>query len=427
MSSIVAAATAVIFIGAAVFAAFYLRSLTPPDTGDETIEVIYNDTSESTFENLENSENDETLNASTEFEETSDNLETSNDFETTEITETAENVETDKITEIITGSLTESAIYPTEYKSEKHTETTERITEAETESEIIPTTAVNTTHEYTTEESISEYTTVQDTTEMKETTEYVREIQTEAMPSADTILEKFYFAHFDLGHTDGVVTSIQDVIMRFKGTVDEIDIDVDDFTDIILIKDGIPVDNKLTYRMIHHGYWQNMDITDFYFGFENEVLEPGVYSLTGKYKGEYFEVYRKTIEVYPIGDIPANPDNLCAVAYGGGEGEVTSVMFIFHDNQQKFNISDLTNLKLTRDGEEIEFSFKDEIARYFDYDNVAIEEGTSTLGVKLEYMGASTTFGLDFTKPLTVHGTYVFTGNYMGKEFISADIIVPFY
>jgi len=229
---------------------------------------------------------------------------------------------------------------------------------------------------------------------------------------------EFYSAIFALNHGENdLKIGIPSIFMRFYGI--QTYINTDDFTDMVLTRDGIPVDNKLTYTgVFHQGEWWIGEITDFYFAFEYENLEPGRYGFTGKYKGVPFEVYNKIIEASPLGDTPANPDYLCYVSWVssglyGREGAyaLSSIGFNFHGTQQTFYKSDLTDLKLTLNGEEIEFMLLDSYSRYLECFGDEVQTG----------------FHWHFEKPFTTPGIYQMTGNYMGKPFASEiiEILVP--
>lgn len=223
--------------------------------------------------------------------------------------------------------------------------------------------------------------------------------------------DDFESALFDVIQNSSIKTSIPNLIIRFYGKWDYID--PDDFTDMVLTRDGIPVENNLTYTgKFDKSKFEYKDITDFYFAFEDENIIPGVYGFTGKYKDVSFEVYNKIIEAYPLGDTPANPDDLFSVSFGGYTDinykyiSLVDIGFHFYGVHQAFNESDLTNLKLTLNGEEIGFSTS-YLFRYLElYENNQLYTG----------------FNLILEDPLTVPGTYRLTGEYMGKPFESLQI-----
>jgi len=227
-------------------------------------------------------------------------------------------------------------------------------------------------------------------------------------------LEEFYFAFFDVKSNSSVKTSIPGVIMRFYGNVPAIF--PGSFTDIVLTRDGEKIDNPLIMgKEVSHIEWDFEEVTDFYFGFEQEITEPGRYGLTGRYGGVPFTVYDKIIEK-PVGDAPADPADMIEVLwfYKAGPNDnperIDAVAFLFTGNQHSFYISDITNLKMTHNGLEIKFSFEQNIHRYLE---------TNVSGVDTQFhLGIS---GGGFT----THGTYQLTGQYRGKAFTTTEIIIP--
>lgn len=222
----------------------------------------------------------------------------------------------------------------------------------------------------------------------------------------------FDSAYFDVVTEDGAKVDIPQIIIRFKGKYN--DINFDDFTDMILTRDGIPVTNKLTYNGV---FFQGNNQTDFYFEFENENRKSGIYGFTGKYKDTDFEIYNKVVEETPLGDTPANPDDLWSVGCGGqsdGNGnliEVSDIAFYFDGVQQAFFNADLTDLELTFKNQKIEFEFNE-----FDNNGRYLEiraDGKLITG-----------FHLSFKEALTKSGVYQLTGNYRGKPFVSIEIII---
>jgi hypothetical protein len=189
---------------------------------------------------------------------------------------------------------------------------------------------------------------------------------------------------------------------------------------MVLTRNGVPVDNPLKYDgNTALDKFFGMCYTQFYFTFEHEIREPGIYSLTGKYKGVPFESQKMITEQYPIGDDPANPDDLYASGWCLEVSEtevrktlnVDSLLFAFNGFQQMFYMSDLTDLKLTLDGEEIEFSIRNEIPLRNVWANHVGD-------------GVYTEFIMSLTKKLTAPGEYQLTGNYMGKPFVSDACVV---
>lgn len=225
----------------------------------------------------------------------------------------------------------------------------------------------------------------------------------------------FYFATFDSMSAYGIVNSISGLALRFHGTVNKIN--PDDVTDIILTRDGNQVDNTLsiTDRIVQRA-WGNEDITDFFFEFNKIISEPGLYGLTGKYKGVKFTASYVIIDG-PLTDEPANPDDLVYVGYVYKTDpqeqpiSISEVSFQFIGKQNAFNQSDLSDLKMTIDDTEVPFTFTYDVFRYRDYN---------------EYDGRTyTSFNLLLTKECTKPGKYVLTGKYQGKSFTSMEMTIP--
>ena len=218
-----------------------------------------------------------------------------------------------------------------------------------------------------------------------------------------------WYEHGENGN-NGIVKSIPSINMNFFGKQNYIN--PNDFTDMVLMKDGKTVNNKLIYNnSIEQDKWDVGDITNFAFFFEKAITEPGFYRLTGKYKGMDFESDYKIIEQYPIGNTPANPDDFFAVAFRNLENKSSGIVFYFNGIHQSFNIDDLTNLKLTLNGNKINCKLRYN-TRYLNYD----EENDKV----------TTFFYMDFNEPLTAPGKYELTGKYMGKEFISWEYSIPY-
>jgi hypothetical protein len=223
----------------------------------------------------------------------------------------------------------------------------------------------------------------------------------------------FYFAFFDVTAKNTIKVAIPNLILRFYGTIDSIN--PIDLTDVVLTRDGIKVDNGVTYSKVEHFQWGNEAVTDVYFLFKTENTEVGNYGLTGKYKGESFKVYNKIIEA-PISKKPALARDLTSVAWGyypdenGDPKSVNEIVFAFEGKQNTFYPSNLTDLKLTLDGKKIDFSYSKDVFRYYEVsgDN-----------------DGDTSYNLILMKDLTKPGTYCLTGKYRGKAFKSMEIIIP--
>ena len=219
-------------------------------------------------------------------------------------------------------------------------------------------------------------------------------------------LEKLYIAFFEVDSTLGTINSIIGVTVRFYGHVSAID--PVDFTDFVLTRDGVKIDNPVVMnKSITQTEWGSEKVTDVYFEFKQTITEPGRYGFTGRYGATPFTVTDKVIEA-PGKNKPADPDKFQSSqfshTYGpkGGLESIVGVTFTFAGQHEDFSISDLTNLKLTRDGSEIKFSLTPEVFRY--------------LGV--EFAGMTTTFALVFTDDgFIAPGTYKLTGEYRGRTF----------
>lgn len=223
----------------------------------------------------------------------------------------------------------------------------------------------------------------------------------------------FYFASFEVVSNGTIKSAIPQLSIRFRGRVTTMD--PKDITDIVLTRDGIPIDNPITFTGDYYQFtWGYEDVTDFYFDFQDDNRTPGTYHLTGKYQGRPFEVYDKIIEE-TITDEPANENDLIQVGWAfypdekGSPKEVSELVFHFRGRQNTFYQSDLTELKGTKDGQEISFSFRGDVFRYYEYG----------------YERSDTSFNLILNNVFTQSGTYLITGKYRGKEFISQDIVIP--
>lgn len=244
--------------------------------------------------------------------------------------------------------------------------------------------------------------------------EEVKKKETKSDIKAEEEVGDFYFAHFDVINTRGYKSSIPGLMIRLHGYIDTIN--PEDLTDIILTRDGEPVKNGISKKYtVNQFEWGYEKVTDFYFKFYTENREPGVYGLTGKYKGEEFQVYNKVIEG-KIEDLPADPQKLQGVHWAyypddeGNPQRLSEVVFNFSGTQHKFDPKDLTDIKFTRDGVEIkDYSFLPNVFRY------------------LEVVGdsADTSFNLVFKEPFRKSGTYVISGKYQGVPFTSMEITIP--
>ncbi|MCL2517489.1 MAG: hypothetical protein FWF15_02885 [Oscillospiraceae bacterium] len=215
------------------------------------------------------------------------------------------------------------------------------------------------------------------------------------------------------GDLIGGHSGISKIIIKFNGAFDNINIK--DFTEMILTRNGIPANSKLKYD---GEYYKLDEMTWFYLSFETEIREPGIYDFTGKYKGVEFNNFNRIIvEKTPLTDTPANPDDLYAVSHGGRGDESSIAMialkffsFQFSGIQQSFYISDLTDLEFTLNGQKLEFSFIGHVVRYL---------------YVLPNDDFDTHYALNLNEEFSDLGNYKLTGNYKGKPF-TMEFTLPF-
>ena len=193
-------------------------------------------------------------------------------------------------------------------------------------------------------------------------------------------------------------------------------INPNDFTNIILTRDGEIVNNKLKFsNYIEQFNFDGEEITSIHFAFNEENRKNGVYKLTGKYKGMDFEAVHTIGKTEQISQKPANPDDLFSVWYFGYVNKydeyikITEICFGFYGIQETFYLSDLSDLKLTLNGKEIEFSLADNVFKYPCINSLNNDE---------------TNFNLLFKEALTKPGTYQMTGKYRGKSFESIKLTI---
>lgn len=224
----------------------------------------------------------------------------------------------------------------------------------------------------------------------------------------------FYFAYFDVNTQNNIKAAIPGLVLRFYGTIESIN--PADLTDLVLTRDGVKVNNSISYNnKVVNFTWGYEEVTDVYFSFKTNNRKTGNYGLTGKYKGESFQVYNKFVET-PINKNPALAKNLISVYWSYSRDEnnnitsVNEVGFEFKGRQNTFYPSNLKDLVLTLDGKEIPFSFSQFISRYFE----ANQDNTG-----------DTSYHLILKKALTKPGTYCLTGKYRGKVFKTDEIIIP--
>lgn len=231
----------------------------------------------------------------------------------------------------------------------------------------------------------------------------------QAVPAAGD----FYFAHFDVVTEDSVKASIPSLVIRLYGNVDSID--PADVSDIVLTRNDVPVDNSITanYRKVQFT-WGYEEVTDFYFDFVTTNTEPGVYNLTGKYKGIPFDVYNKILEA-ALTEEPADGEDLTSVGWAFKPDKndqpmiISELVFYFEGLQNAFYVTDLTDLKVTLNGNEIPISFEENVFRYY-------EANDNNTG--------DTSFNLIIKEPFITPGTYKVTGNYRGLPFTSMELTI---
>lgn len=246
------------------------------------------------------------------------------------------------------------------------------------------------------------------------------ETNQEAAPAVDTKTEKavpatgdFYFAHFDVLTVGSVKASIPSLVIRLHGTVDSIN--PADLTDIVLTRDGVLVDNSIIsdYRK-EQFTWGYEEVTDFYFDFASANTEPGFYDLVGNYKGLSFSVYSKILET-TLTEEPADKEDLSSVGwvYQPDKNDqpmiISELVFNFEGLQNAFYVTDLTDLKVTVNGNEIPIAFEERVFRYY-------EANDNNTG--------DTSFNLILKEPFIAAGTYKVTGNYRGLPFTSMELTI---
>jgi len=224
----------------------------------------------------------------------------------------------------------------------------------------------------------------------------------------------FHSAFFEVISNKSMKVSIPGLVIRLKGKANAIN--PADLTDVIFTRDGVHVNNGLMYTGTYKSLRvDNEDVTDFYFAFEYDNVEPGRYGLTGKYQGEPFEVMEKIIEKTVSGE-PAEAGALRIVELWHFTDadlsikKITELSFLFEGHQNAFYPADLTDLKCFRDGEEIKIAFLDEVFRYYESDGMG---------------SANTSYNLIFSNPLTESGRYKITGRYRGVYFETNEVMLP--
>ena len=77
------------------------------------------------------------------------------------------------------------------------------------------------------------------------------------------------------------------MILRFAGSIDSIDPAL--LTDVVLTKDGVTVETSLSLTARKISINSNIGYYRFHFAFNDDVVEPGIYGLTGRYNGEFIQ------------------------------------------------------------------------------------------------------------------------------------------
>jgi hypothetical protein len=231
---------------------------------------------------------------------------------------------------------------------------------------------------------------------------------------ANSSTAPFHSAFFDVDSNPSVKISIPYLVIRLHGIVNTIN--PADLTDVVLTRDGVTVSNGLRYTGTCKSFRvSNEDITDFYFAFEYDNVEPGKYGLKGKYQGEQFEVMEKIIEK-PVSSEPAEAGALRKVEWWYRSDadykaiEITELSFEFRGHQNAFYTSDITELKCYRNGDEIPLEFIYAPFRYYESDGKG---------------SANTRFNLIIKNSFTQSGRYKVTGKYRGTYFETLEIMIP--
>lgn len=238
------------------------------------------------------------------------------------------------------------------------------------------------------------------------------------LPAENTTPESstapFYFAHFDVYANSNEKISIPYLVIRLHGTVSTIN--PADLTDVVLTRDGVIVNNSVKYTGKYNSFkWSYEEVTDFYFKFAYDNVEPGTYGLTGKYQGESFKVYEKIIEAQ-ISDTPADVDALSYVTWmystdaNDNVTEVSELVFQFRGHQNTFYQSDITELKAFQNGQEIPLELNQWVIRYYESDGKG---------------SGNTSYNLFLKNSFKASGSYKITGKYRGKDFKSIEIVIP--
>lgn len=213
-------------------------------------------------------------------------------------------------------------------------------------------------------------------------------------PVIDTFRHRLFGLETDYGY----------VTIRFNGTFD--DINLSDFSEIVLTSHGEPLQFDLTMtRKIHQGDGLEY-VTDIYLRITQEYPKPGQYAFYGTYKGIPFAIHivAEFVRILPI---PADPQSLAFVSVTylpPGESTtrlVTDFSFHFKGIQHWFNVNDFRDVRLTHGGVDVPFDTHSYIVRHRLY----CEDDTMTV------------FTLVLTEPLASPGVYQLSGFYRDTPF----------
>ncbi len=211
---------------------------------------------------------------------------------------------------------------------------------------------------------------------------------------------------------DNIKIEITGFVVRFFGKIDTMDPKT--LTDVVLTRDGTPIGNPVVFGgKVNNSQWVGQEVTDFLFTFADKVTEPGNYGMIGKYLGVPFTVYNIILEKVPLGTTPADAAKLKSTGYWGYEQDgrcvaLAAFAFYFNGVQEVMRRADLTELKLTRDGEAIALEVEDVVGRELEVTD----------------LGPETAFYLILKEPLVTPGVYKLSGKYRGTAFTTEAIQV---
>lgn len=213
---------------------------------------------------------------------------------------------------------------------------------------------------------------------------------------------------FNDGWSEPINSEIRNIMFSFSGSFNYID--PNDFTDMILTRDGKPVENKAVHNGKRYDYGSE---TGFVFDFTQINTEPGIYSYSGKYKGVPFNISNKIIiERQPIGEEPANKsdilkaDIVISISNDGVNRKAEAIEIIFKGIQPTLYLSDLTDLKLAIDGRETPFTLSGQMFRY-----LGVRDGDMVVTEFHLYLQDAISVNERESSRITI------TGKYMGVPF----------